>query len=93
MQYECFREANIPCGSGCVESAIRRVINLRLKVPGTFWTRRMAECFLFLRSQLLSGRWDIFMHNVACLTRQLMEPLHGSSPAPLHDFDELPLAA
>jgi hypothetical protein len=41
------------------------------------------------RSQLLSGRWDIFMHKVACLTRQLMEPLHGSSLAP----DELPLAA
>ena len=79
MQYERFRKANIPCGSGCVESAIRRVINLRLKAPGTFWTRRMAECFLFLRSQLLSGRWDIFMHNVACLTRQLMEPLHGCS--------------
>ncbi len=75
MQYERFRKANIPCGSGCVESAIRREINLRLKAPGTFWTRRMAECFLFLRSQLLSGRWDIFMHNVACLTRQLMEPL------------------
>lgn len=93
MQYERFRKANVPCGSGCVESAIRRVINLRLKAPGTFWTRRMAECFLFLRSQLLSGRWDIFMHNVACLTRQLMEPLHGSSPTPLHDSDELPLAA
>jgi hypothetical protein len=89
MQYECFRKANIPCGSGCVESAIRRVINLRLKAPGPFWTRQMAECFLFLRSQLLSGRWDIFMHKVACLTRQLMEPLHGSSLAP----DELPLAA
>ena len=89
MQYQCFRKANIPCGSGCVESAIRRVINLRLKAPGTFWTRQMAECFLFLRSQLLSGRWDIFMHKVACLTRQLMEPLHGSSLAP----DELPLAA
>jgi len=93
MQYERFRGARVPCGSGCVESAIRRVINLRLKAPGTFWTRQMAECFLFLRSQLLSGRWDIFMHKVACLTRQLMEPLYGSSPAPLHDSDELLLAA
>jgi hypothetical protein len=93
MQYERFREANLPCGSGCVESAIRRVINLRLKAPGTFWTRRMAECFLFLRCQLLSGRWDIFMHNVARLTRQLMEPLHGSSSTRMHDSDELPLAA
>jgi hypothetical protein len=75
MQYERFRQAAVPCGSGCVESTIRRVINLRLKAPGTFWTQDMAECFLFLRSQLLSGRWDTFIHNVARLTRQWIEPL------------------
>lgn len=92
MQYERFREAGVPCGSGCVESAIRRVINLRLKAPGTFWTREMAECFLFLRSQLLSGRWDTFMHNVADLTRQLMEPLLGILTHP-GEPEELPLAA
>jgi hypothetical protein len=65
MQYQSFKANNIPQGSGCVESAIRRVINLRLKAPGTFWTPHMAEYFLFLRSQLLSGRWSIFMTNVA----------------------------
>jgi hypothetical protein len=64
MQYEKFKEQHIPCGSGCVESAIRRVINLRLKSAGTFWLRHMAEFFLFLRSQLLSGRWNIFIKNV-----------------------------
>ena len=64
MQYQYFKEHHIPCGSGHVESAIRRVINLRLKAPGTFWKRDMAEYFLFLRSQLLSGRWNIFMKNV-----------------------------
>ena len=73
MQYEKFRESCVPCGSGCVESAIRRVINLRLKAPGTFWTREMAECFLFLRSQLISGRWDIFMTNVTHLKRKFMD--------------------
>ena len=65
MQYQSFKAQNVPQGSGCVESAIRRVINLRLKAPGTFWTSAMAEYFLFLRSQLLSGRWSIFMTNVA----------------------------
>ena len=64
MQYAYFKENNIPCGSGCVESAIRRVINLRLKSAGIFWKRDMAEYFLFLRSQLLSKRWRIFMNNV-----------------------------
>ena len=65
MQYQSFKANNIPQGSGCVESAIRRVINLRLKAPGTFWTPSMAEYFMFLRSQLLSGRWSIFMANAA----------------------------
>jgi len=69
MQYQTFKANNIPQGSGCVESAIRRVINLRLKSPGTFWTPSMAEYFLFLRSQLLSGRWSIFMANVATRRR------------------------
>lgn len=64
MQYQSFHQRHLPCGSGCVESAIRRVINLRLKAPGTFWSAAMAECFLFLRSQLLSGRWDIVIENI-----------------------------
>ena len=65
MQYKMYKSLNIPCGSGCVESAIRRVINLRLKSAGSFWLRETAEYFLFLRSQLLSGRWKIFMKNAA----------------------------
>jgi len=64
LQYNVFQSAHIPCGSGCVESAIRRIINLRLKSAGSFWTRPMAEAFLFLRSQLLSGRWNFFLKNV-----------------------------
>jgi hypothetical protein len=64
MQYSSFKSQNIPCGSGSVESAIRRVINLRLKSPGSFWLKDGAERFLFLRSQLISGRWNIFMRKV-----------------------------
>lgn len=73
MQYQTFEGQHIPCGSGSVESAIRRVINLRLKAPGTFWIIEMAEVFLFLRSQLISGRWSIMMRN---LTRQMARMLH-----------------
>lgn len=73
MQYQAFETQGLPCGSGSVESAIRRVINLRLKAPGTFWTVEMAEVFLFLRSQLISGRWSIMMRN---LTRQLARMFH-----------------
>lgn len=60
LQYATFRSAGITIGSGAVESAIRRVINLRLKAPGTFWTARQAEAMIFLRSKLLYGRWDQF---------------------------------
>ena len=65
MTYAHFQSLHLPRGSGAVESAIRRVINLRLKAPGSFWTLDMAEIFLFLRSQLLSGRWHIFMLNLS----------------------------
>ncbi|MDQ6961124.1 MAG: hypothetical protein Q9M28_01150 [Mariprofundaceae bacterium] len=67
MRYAFFKEQGLVCGSGCVESAIRRVINLRLKAPGSFWLKEMAETFLFLRSQLISGRWEIFMDNLKAL--------------------------
>ena len=73
MQYQTLKEQNLPCGSGSVESAIRRVINLRLKAAGTFWKSERAEIFLFLRSQLISGRWSIMMRN---LTRQIARIFH-----------------
>lgn len=74
MQYSYFRQQHVPCGSGCVESAIRRVINMRLKAPGSFWLEEMAERFLFLRSQLISGRWPIFMNNIR---KEVIEPDNG----------------
>jgi len=82
MQYQTFKNASLPCGSGCVESAIRRIINLRLKAPGTFWTPAMAEVFLFLRSQLLSGRWSIMLRN---LTRQSARLLQRILDDDIHD--------
>jgi hypothetical protein len=91
MRYQQFRDQHLPCGSGHVESAIRRVINLRLKAPGTFWTRQMAECVLFLRAQLLSGRWDILLANLTGKTAQMM-----ADQEPVEHFESattLPMAA
>lgn len=64
MRYQHFKQHGLPVGSGHVESAVRRVINLRLKAPGTFWKEERAESFLFLRAQLISGRWSILFHHV-----------------------------
>ncbi len=58
MQYRSFRARGLPIGSGVVESAIRRVINLRLKSPGKFWLRENAEAVIHLRSYLKAGHWD-----------------------------------
>jgi len=64
MQYAFFKGEGLPQGSGSVESAIRRVINLRLKSCGSFWKKENAEIYLFLRSQLITGRWNIFFENL-----------------------------
>ena len=69
MQYAAFRHLDLPTGSGCVESAIRRVINLRLKSTGIFWKRQTAEAMLFLRSTLLSGRWNTMLKNLLMINR------------------------
>lgn len=82
MHYEHFKANGIACGSGCVESAIRRVINLRLKAAGTFWKRDMAEYFLFLRSQLISGRWSIFMQNASHRWTKPAKTLLSNKKAP-----------
>jgi len=58
MQYASFKKHNLPLGSGAVESAVRRVINQRLKACGTFWILQNVEGMLMLRSYLKCGRFD-----------------------------------
>ncbi len=59
MGYARLKANNWPIGSGAVESAIRRVINLRLKGPGIFWYRENAEAMLMLRAYYKAGRWNL----------------------------------
>lgn len=63
MRYNEFEKARFPLGSGIVESAIKRVINGRIKSAGSFWWADKAENMLPLRCALLSGRWRISMEN------------------------------
>jgi len=58
MDYAAFRRRGLPCGSGAIESAIRRVINLRLKGNSIFWAEENAEAMLALRGLVLTGRWN-----------------------------------
>lgn len=58
MKYQDFKNLGLPCGSGATESAVRRVINQRIKGCGTFWLRDIAEIVLHLRSYFKAGRWE-----------------------------------
>jgi hypothetical protein len=62
-QYAHFESVKWCCGSGIVESGIRRIINLRFKNASTFWYKDNVEKLFLLRSVCLAKRWDIFMQN------------------------------
>jgi len=64
MQYEEYEKAGIPMGSGSVESAIRRIVNLRLKGAGMFWLKHNGEGFLHLRCQAKAGQWQGFFKDL-----------------------------
>lgn len=60
MAYQSIAALHLPIGSGAIESAIRRIVNLRLKGPAIFWNKPNAEALLLLRSSYKSGRWQLF---------------------------------
>ena len=57
MAYRAFRKAGLPMGSGAIESAVRRVVNLRLKGPGLLWDIEKAEGMLVMRAAVLTRQW------------------------------------
>lgn len=64
LRYHEFRRRGVPLGSGAIESAIRRVVNLRLKGNGLLWYVDNAEGMLLLRAAALSGRWAETLEHV-----------------------------
>lgn len=64
-QYVDYEANRLMCGSGIIESAIRRIICLRFKNASTFWYKENVEKLYFLRAAMLSKRWDIVMQNLA----------------------------
>jgi hypothetical protein len=67
MNYHIIEGMALPIGSGAMESAIRRVVNLRLKGPAIYWHVGTAEAMLTLRSYFKAGRWNM-------LTSQALTP-------------------
>ena len=58
------RENNRLCGSGIIESGVRRMINLRFKSASCFWKQENLDGLIFLRCGLLSGRWQFVMQTI-----------------------------
>jgi len=58
LDYDQMRRRGLPIGSGAIESAIRRVVNQRLKGNGLMWCAGNAEAMLQLRAAALTGRWE-----------------------------------
>ncbi len=59
--YAEWRAAEIPIGSGIVESAVRRVINQRFKAASLCWREDHLYGLLYLRCILKAGRWNQFV--------------------------------
>jgi hypothetical protein len=62
MAYAELKAKKLPIGSGTIESAVRRVVNLRLKGASIFWCRQSAEAILLLRSYYKAGRWNMLKY-------------------------------
>ena len=70
MRYVTLEAHKLPIGSGQVESAVRRVVNLRFKAPGSFWTETTVSGLMHLRAAFKAGRWDDVMIGVLTGTFQ-----------------------
>ena len=64
MRYVTLEARKLPIGSGQVESAVRRVVNLRFKAPGSFWMETTVSGLMHLRAAFKAGRWDEVMIGV-----------------------------
>jgi hypothetical protein len=64
LRYTYFRKRGVALGSGAIESAIRRVVNLRLKGPGLLWEEENAEGMLVVRAAVLTERWSETLEHV-----------------------------
>jgi hypothetical protein len=60
LHYAQARKANLPIGSGEVESGHRHVIQHRLKLAGAWWKETNAQAMLTLRVARANGCWDTY---------------------------------
>ncbi len=67
LDYQAAIAANLPIGSGEIESAHRYVILERLDIAGAWWTVEKAEELLSLRVLRANQQWDDYWANLTPL--------------------------
>ena len=87
MGYVALDRRHLPVGSGPVESAVRRVINLRFKAPSIFWEADTVADLMHLRAAFKAGRWDELTQRVLTqtfpapsFTRRTRDHIHAVLP-------------
>jgi hypothetical protein len=90
MRYVTLETRQLPIGSGQVESAVRRVVNLRFKAPGSFWMETTVSGLMHLRGAFKAGRWDEIMRGVITDTFQVpsFEPVDNAGSQQLVAIQE-----
>ena len=68
MDYSRSHTHHMPVGSGAIESAVRRVINLRVKSNAVYWLRDNAETMIRLRAWTKAGRAEELFRQTTCVT-------------------------
>ena len=71
MDYSVSLTDHLPIGSGAIESAVRRVINLRVKSNATYWLRENAETIIRFRAWIKAGRAEQLFHQTTYVTPEL----------------------
>ena len=71
MDYSKSHTRQMPIGSGAIESAVRRVINLRVKSNAVYWLRDNAETMIRLRAWVKAGRAEELFQQTTCVTPAL----------------------
>jgi hypothetical protein len=71
MDYSRSRSNKTPIGSGAIESAVRRVINLRVKSNAVYWLRDNAETIIRLRAWIKAGRAEELFQQTTYITPDL----------------------
>lgn len=78
LYYQSAINADLPIGSGEIESAHRYVIQERLKSPGAWWTVEKASDMLALRILIINNDWQTYWSNYYQSYRSATQTLEQS---------------